>query len=132
MSIWKLISESNMKSDTDALRCFLLSFFFFFFLTEKIMELEEQVNLGSSKDSLVHKVYLLRYFVFLNMRESENKSYWKGDNLGNKTLPTILAIVMRWKVNIEAVSLSAHSSCIICQDWYLHCCSYIGIIDWHV
>lgn len=94
-----------MKSDTDALRCFLLSFYFFFFLTEKIMELEEQVNLGSSKDSLVHKVYLFRYFVFLNMRESENKSYWKGDNLGNKTLPTILAIVMRWKVNIEAVSL---------------------------
>lgn len=42
------------------------------------MELEEQINLGSSEDSLVHKVcYLLRYFVFLNIgiQEGENKSY---------------------------------------------------------
>lgn len=51
------------------------------------MELEEQINLGSSEDSLVHKVcYLLRYFVFLNigMQEGENKSYLKGGNLDNK------------------------------------------------
>lgn len=98
--------EQYQKLETyDSMFFFIISYFFHI---EKIMELEEQINLGSSEDSLVHKVcYLLRYFVFLNigMQEGENKSYWKGGNLGNKTLPTILAIVMRWKVNIEAVSL---------------------------